>query len=321
MRNHLLSVLSTVVLLLTSTLVQAQGYPDRPISLVVPFSAGSGTDGIARIIAERLSQRLGQPVVIENRPGANAQIGADLVARAEPDGYTLLMATSTSHSANPGFFKNLRYDPIKDFTPLARTGILPFILVSNTKLPVKSMQDLIDYARAHPDSLTASSSNGTALLSSEMLKMLGKIEFLTVPYKSAPQAFSDLLGGHIDMNVVDFVVGLPSIMAGKVQPLGVTMAKRSKLLPDVPAIAETIPGFDLNPWNGIFGPANLPDTIADKLATELQGLLAEKEIQDKLSQVGFDVQPSASRQEFAQYVKDQLDYWTTLIKQSGIQPE
>ena len=321
MKKQFFTLLATVAMSLAGAVVSAETYPTRPINLVVPFAAGSGTDGIARIIAERLSQRLKQPVVIENRPGANAQIGASLVAKAAPDGYTLLMATSTSHSGNPGFFKNLRYDPIKDFTPLARTGILPFILVSNPDKPFTTMDEMLAYARQNPNALTASSSNGTALLTSEMVKIMGKADILVVPYKSAPQAFTDLLAGHIDLNVVDFVVGLPSIVAGKVRPLGVTMAAGSKLLPDVPPIAATIPGFDLNPWNGIFGPANLPAPIADRLADELQGLLNEPEVQEKLAKVGFDVQPTSSRQEFAQYVEDQLVYWTKLIRQAGIQPE
>jgi tripartite-type tricarboxylate transporter receptor subunit TctC len=299
----------------------AQAYPERPITLVVPFAAGSGTDAVARVVAQKLGERLKQPVVIDNRAGANAQIGVEYAAKAAPDGYTLLMATATSHSANPWMYKTLRYDPLRDFTPIGRTGILPFVLAVKPSLPVRSVRELIDYARARPGQVSFASPNSTSMLAAEALGKIANVQLINVAYKSAPQALTDILAGHIDMYVVDFAVGLPSIRSGKLRPLGMANARRSPLLPDVPTLADTLPGFDLNPWNGIFGPANLPKPIADRLAAELQVVLRDKDTQDKFAALGFDVNPTKSPQEFGKYVADQLAYWGRMIKLAGVQPE
>jgi tripartite-type tricarboxylate transporter receptor subunit TctC len=299
----------------------AQAYPTKPITLIVPFAAGSGTDGVARVVAQRLSERVKQPVLVENKPGANAQIGAESVAKAAPDGYTLLVATNTSHSANPSLYKNLRYDPIRDFTPIARTGELPFALTVSPALPVKSVQELIEYARKNPGKVSYATPNSTSLVASETLKLMAKINIVGVPYKSSPQALTDLVGGQLEMYVVDFGSGLSTIKSGKVQTLGVTPARGSKILPDVPPIAQALPGFDLTSWNGIFGPASLPQPIVERVNGELQAILAEKEIQDKLANIGFEVWPTKTPEEFRQYVADQLALWAKLIKQAGIQPE
>jgi tripartite-type tricarboxylate transporter receptor subunit TctC len=299
----------------------AQAYPTKPITLIVPFAAGSGTDGVARVVAQRLSERVKQPVLVENKPGANAQIGAESVAKAAPDGYTLLVATNTSHSANPSLYKNLRYDPIRDFTPIARTGELPFALIVSPALPVKSVQELIEYARKNPGKVSYATPNSTSLVASETLKLMAKINIVGVPYKSSPQALTDLVGGQLEMYVVDFGSGLSTIKSGKVQTLGVTPARGSKILPDVPPIAQALPGFDLTSWNGIFGPASLPQPIVERVNGELQAILAEKEIQEKLANIGFEVWPSRTPEEFAKYVADQLALWARLIKQAGIQPE
>jgi tripartite-type tricarboxylate transporter receptor subunit TctC len=296
-------------------------YPDRPITLVVPFAAGSGTDAVARIVAQKLGERLRQPVVIDNRAGANAQIGVEFAAKAKPDGYTLLMATATSHSANPHLYKSLRYDPIKDFTPIARTGILPFVLAVKPSLPVTNVKELIAYAKANPGKVSFAAPNSTSMLASEALGKMAGVELINVAYKSAPQAITDLLAGHLDMYVVDFAVGMPSLKSGKIRPLGLTLAQRSRLLPDVPPLADTIPGFDLSPWNGIFGPANLPRPIAERIAKELQAVLADKETQEKFAVIGFDVLPSKSPEEFARYVSDQLAHWGKVVALTGVKPE
>jgi tripartite-type tricarboxylate transporter receptor subunit TctC len=299
----------------------AQVYPANPITLIVPFAAGSGTDGVARVIAEQLSERVKQPVLVENKPGANAQIGAEFVAKAAADGYTLFMTTNTSHSANPSLYKSLRYDPIKDFTPIVRTGELPFALTVNPALPVKSVQDLIEYAKKNPGKLSYATPNSTSLVASETLKFMAKIEIVGVPYKSSPQALTDLVGGQLEMYVVDCGSGLSMIKSGKVRTLGVTPARGSKILPGVPPIAQALPGFDLTSWNGIFGPANLPQPIVARINIEMQAILGEKEVEDKLANVGFEVWPSKTPDEFAKYVSDQLASWAKLIKQAGIQPE
>ena len=301
--------------------VYAQNYPERPISIVVPFAAGSGTDSIARVIAQRLSDKLKQTVIVDNKAGANALIGVEYVAKAQPDGYTLLMTTATSHSANPWLFKSLRYDPVKDFTPIARTGVMPFVLVTKSNSRAKSLRELIELAKANPGKMSFASPNGTSMLAGEAIAKLANVELINTPYKSAPQAMNDLLAGHLDFYVVDFAVSLPYIQNGMVNPLGVTNLKRSTLLPDVPAFSETMPGFDLNAWNGFFGPANLPPAVVDKLAIATRQILAEKETVEKLSKLGFEVQSTLSADEFGKYVIDQLAYWGKMMRLVKIQAQ
>lgn len=296
-------------------------YPAQPVTLVVPFAAGSGTDAVARTVGQKLSERLKQPVIIDNKPGASAQLGAQFVAKAKPDGYTLFMTTNTSHSANPSLFAALKYDPIKDFTPIARVGELPFALAVHPSVPAKSIKELIDYARAHPGKLSYATPNSTSLVATETIKRIAGVDIVGVPYKSSPQAMTDLIGGQVEVYVVDFGSGMSMIKTDKIRTLGVTTAEGSKILPGVPPIGKTVTGFDLTSWNGIFGPAGLPRPVVDRLHTELQAVLADKEVQDKLAQIGFEVWPTKTPDEFGKYVADQLAHWTTLIKQAGIKPE
>jgi tripartite-type tricarboxylate transporter receptor subunit TctC len=319
--KNLLGALAVVVGTLASTVAFAQAYPSRPITLVVSFAAGSGTDGVARIVAQKLSERVKQPVVVENKAGANGQIAADYVKGAKPDGYTLWMTTNTTHSANPSLVKDLRYDPIKDFTPIILTGELPFALVVNNDLPVKNLKEFMAYARANPGKISYATPNSTSLLASETMRVSGKLDIVGIPYKASPQALTDTISGQVQMYVVDFGSGLTNIKANKVRALAVTPARKSRLLPDVPPIASEIPGFDLTSWNGIFGPAGLPQEVVDRIATEVQAVLADKEVQDKLALTGFEVNPSRSPAEFQKYVADQLASWTRMIKAAGIKPE
>jgi tripartite-type tricarboxylate transporter receptor subunit TctC len=299
----------------------SQPYPSAPITLIVPFAAGSGTDAVARIVGAKLSERLKQPVVIENKAGANGQIAAEAVAKAKADGYTLFMTTNTSHSANPSLYRHLRYDPIKDFTPVAGVGELPFALVVNTALPVKSMRDLIIYAKSNPNKLSYGTPNSTSLVAMETIKRIAGIDVLSIPYKSSPQAMSDVIAGSIQIYVSDLGSGLNLMKAGRVRTLAITTAKPSPLLPGVPPLSDAVPGFDLTSWNGIFGPAGLPKSVVDRLNKEIQVVLADKATQDKLSQLGFQVWPSKTPAEFSAYVSQQLNHWATLIKQANIQPE
>jgi tripartite-type tricarboxylate transporter receptor subunit TctC len=299
----------------------SQAYPSAPITLVVPFAAGSGTDAVARTVGQKLAERLKQTVLIDNKPGASAQIGAQFVAKAKPDGYTLFMTTNTSHSANPSLFKTLKYDPIKDFTPIARMGELPFALVVHPSVPARTLKELIDHAKAHPGKLSYATPNSTSLVASETIKRIAGIDMVGIPYKSSPQAMTDLIGGQVQVYVVDFGSGMSMLKTDNIRTLGVTTAGSSKILPNVPPIGKTVIGFDLTSWNGIFGPAGLPKPVVDRLNTELQAVLAEKEVQDKLALIGFEVWPSKTPEEFTKYVADQLTQWTTLIRQAGIKPE
>ena len=311
----------SVIGILAAHAAHAQTYPSGPVTLVVPFAAGSGTDAVARTVAKGLTDRLKQQVLVDNRPGASGQIAAQFVAGAKPDGYTLMMTTNTTHSANPSLFKTLRYDPIKSFTPIARVGELPFALVVNPALPVKSMAELVAYAKANPEKLSYGTPNSTSLVASETIKRIAGIKMVSVPYMSSPQAMTDIIAGTLDVYVTDLGSGLAMMKADKVRTLATTNAKGTKLLPGVPPIAQTVKGFDLTSWNGVFGPAGLPKPIVDKVNTELQAVLADKDVQAQLAQIGFEVWPTKTPDEFAQYVAAQLEHWTALIKQAGIQPE
>lgn len=317
----ILALLAATLGLLWNAAALAQTYPSAPITIIVPFAAGSGTDSVARTVGQKLSERLKQPVIIDNKPGASAQIGAVAAAQAKPDGYTLFMTTNTSHSANPSLFKSLRYDPIKDFTPIARVGELPFALAVHPGVPARTMSELISYAKANPGKLSYATPNSTSLVASETIKRIAGVDMVGIPYKSSPQAMTDLLGGQVHVYVVDFGSGMTMLKTDRIRTLGVTTRESSRILPGVPPIGATVPGFDLTSWNGIFGPAGLPRTVVDRINTELQVVLADKEVQDKLAMIGFQVSPSKTPDEFAKYVDDQLTHWTTLIRQSGIKAE
>jgi tripartite-type tricarboxylate transporter receptor subunit TctC len=318
---RILASLSLLLGVMASAPAFAQSYPTGPVTLVVPFAAGSGTDAVARTVAQKLSERLRQPVLVDNKPGASAQLGAQHVAKAKPDGYTLFMTTNTSHSANPSLFKTLSYDPVKDFTPITRVGELPFALAVHPSVPARTMQELIDHARANPGKLSYATPNSTSLVAMESIKRIADVNIQAVPYKSSPQAMTDLVGGVVQVYVVDFGSGMGMLKSDRIRTLGVTTAQESKILPGIPPIGRTVKGFDLTSWNGIFGPAGMPRPVVDRLNVEMQVVLADKEVQDKLATLGFEVWPTRTPEEFGRYVGDQLVHWTRLIQQAGIKPE
>ena len=309
--------------LVATGLAQAQqpAWPARPVTLVVPFAAGSGTDSVARIVAARLATQLGQPVLVDNKAGANGQIAAQHVAKAAPDGYTLLMTTNTSHSANPSLVANLKYDPIKDFTPITRVGELPFALVVNANDPATNLKQWIDAVRRQPGKYSYATPNSTSLVASETIKRIAGLELTSVPYRASPQAMVDLLGGLVQSYVVDLGSGMEMIKAGRVRVLGLTTRNPLDAFPGVPPIASEVPGFDLTSWNGIFGPAKLPAAIVQRLNKELLVTLEDGNVKTQLRQIGFEIWPSQSPDEFARYVADQLAHWTSLVKQAGIEPQ
>ncbi|WP_298233076.1 tripartite tricarboxylate transporter substrate binding protein [uncultured Azohydromonas sp.] len=318
---RLASLALSLTALLFAQTAHSQSYPTDPITLVVPFAAGSGTDAVARVVAKGLSERLKQQVLIDNRAGANGQIAAQFVASSKPDGYTLMMTTNTPHSANPGLYRKLRYDPVKDFTAITRVGELPFAVVVKPQLPVKSLPELIAYAKAHPGKLSYATPNSTSLVASETIKRLAGIDVVGIPYKSSPQALTELIGGNVDMYVVDLGSGAAMIKAGKVRTLATTTVKAVSTLPGIPPVSQTLKGFDVTSWNGILGPAGLPRPVVDRINAEVLAVLSDKGVQEQLSQLGFEVWPSKSPEEFGKYVTDQLAHWTSMIKQAGIQAE
>lgn len=301
---------------------QAAGnYPVKPITLVIPFPAGAGTDAVGRIFATELGKILGQQVVVENKPGGNATIGAQLVVRAQPDGYTLFLTTNTSHSAAPWLMKSVSYDPVKDFTPIARGGNLPFILVINPKLPIHSVQELVAYAKQHPGKLNYASGNSTGIVGGATLAARAGIEMVHVPYKGTPQAMTDVVGGQVDLMFTDVASGMPFVKSGQMRALAVSTAQRSAIVPDLPSMSEAgIKDFDLNSWNGYFGPAGLPVDVVKKINAAINQIVNNPETKARLAGLGFDAF-SGTPEDFAAFVSAQLVLWRDLIKDAGIQPE
>ena len=300
---------------------QAQTYPTRNITMVLPFAAGSGTDTTTRLIAAEVGKALGQQLVVDNKPGANGMLAATHVARAAPDGYTLFVTTNTTHSANPSLMKQLTYDPVKDFTPIARTGNLPFMLVINPDVPAKSVQELTAYAKANPGKLTYASGSSAAIVMGATYARRAGLDMLHVPYKSSPPALTDVIGGRVSMMFIDIPTGLPLVNAGKLRGLAVTTKDRSALLPDMPSMQETgVPDFDITSWQGWFGPANLPKDVVTKVNAELRKVIENPEIKKQLGERGMDAF-SGTPEDLAKFVNEQLVLWTRLIKEAGIEPE
>ncbi len=298
----------------------AADYPARPVRIIVPFGAGSATDVIARTVGQNLSAALGQAMVIDNRAGANGTIGAELAAKAPKDGYTILMSTNTPSAAAPSLMKKINYDPVQDFAPIGRVGTIAFVLAANPSLPVKNMKDLIALAKKQPGKLTAGSGSAGSLVPIFMLQQMAGIELNHIPYKSIPPALADVMSGQITMVYADMVTGSPQVKAGKVRALGVTSMKRDPLLPEVPAIAETVKGFELIAWFALFAPAGTPQPIVDRLAAETQKILARTEVRAKIAAMGIQVAPLTPA-ELGKFQKSELEKWAKLAKAANIIPE
>jgi len=297
----------------------AQAYPVKPIKIVVPFAPGGATDLTARAVGQKLTESMGQPVVIENRAGASGMIGADVVAKSAPDGYTLLMASTAEIAINPSLYPHMSYDPAKDFAPVTLAAITPLILVVNASSDARSVQDVVAQAKAKPGAISfASAGNGSVQhLSGELLKTITHIEMTHVPYKGAPPALADVLGGQVTL----FFSGMPPAMqhvkAGKLRPLAVTTPKRSPAAPDVPTMAEAgIAGFDISNWFGVFAPAGTPDEVLNKLNAQIVKALALPDVKERLSSQGAETVGS-TRAQFAAFIAAETAKYAKLIKESG----
>ena len=267
----------------------AQTWPSSPIRLVVPFAPGGGADLMARILADPLSKRLGQPIVIENKPGAGATLGADFVAKAQPDGYTLLWTTPGPQITNPYLMPKLPYDPFKDFTAIATAVTAVNVLVVTPSLPVKSVSELIAYAKANPGKLNFSSSGvgASSHLSGELFKMMAGIDIVHVAYRGSGPALQDLLAGNVQMSIDTVAVLLPHIQAGTLRALGVATIERNPSLPDLPPIADTLPGFDGSSINYINGPAGMPQPVVERLNREINAVLSDPDVRKRMELAGF----------------------------------
>jgi len=315
------ALIGAAMLVATTALAQ-QPYPNHPVKIVVPFAAGSATDIIARVLADEFRAAFDQAFIVDNKPGASAQIGAELVAQAPPDGYTLFITTNTSHSANPYLFKKINYDPVKDFAPVANIMHIPVIVVVDPKLPVKTLADLVAYAKANPGKVSFGYGNSIGqVVGASFAKRTG-IDVITVPYKSSPQALTDVVAGQINYAVSDMAAGQGMVSSGRVRALALSSAKRSALMPGLPTMSETpgLEGFEVIAWVGMFAPAKTPKDIVDKLNAVVRKALAKPELKEKIA--GFAAEPApGSPEDLGEFVKAQLASWGKSIKEAGIQPE
>jgi tripartite-type tricarboxylate transporter receptor subunit TctC len=299
---------------------QAQNYPTRPVKLIVPFPAGSATDQVARVVGAELQQALGQPFVVENKAGAQGAIAATEVAKSAPDGYTLMLTTNTPQAANVSLFKKLNYDPVKDFTPITRYGTTSFMLMVRPDFPAKDLKSFIAEARSKPGKLSGGYGSSGSQVSLAMLKQLGKLDIVEVPYKGIPQTITDTMGGSLQLTFVDMANALAQQKGGKLRGLAVTSAKRSSLAPDVPAVAEQLPGYEIIAWFALMAPAKLPEPIVQRLHETNMKALAKPEVKEKFALVGTDVAPMTPA-ELGKFIQAEVEHWAKLVKLAGIQPE
>ncbi|MCP3023642.1 Bug family tripartite tricarboxylate transporter substrate binding protein [Cupriavidus basilensis] len=312
-------VLATMLLSAAATVACADGYPEKPIRLVVPFPPGGTTDLLGRVLATRLSETLGQQVIVDNRPGAGGTIGSDAVAKAAPDGYTLMFGTVGTQSINGSLYKRLPFDTQKDFTPVALFAGVPNILVVNLKVPVHSVKELVAYAKSHPGSLNmGSAGNGTTNhLSGELFKSMTGAQIVHVPYKGSGPAMADLLANQVQIMFDNLPGSLPHVKAGKLRALAVTSTTRSPALPDVPTMAEAgVPGYVADVWFGVVGPSGLPKDVLAKLSSEITRIAQDKSMQDKLAKQGA-TPLSSTPPEFAARIRSDADKWAKLVRDSG----
>jgi tripartite-type tricarboxylate transporter receptor subunit TctC len=298
---------------------QAQPYPSKPIRFVVPYPAGGPLDTVARLLGQKVSESTHEPVIVDNKPGAGGNIGADAVAKAPPDGYTILMGAVATHAINPTLYASIPYDPIKDFIPVTQIASTPNVLVVNPAVPAGNVREFIAYAKANPGKLNfGSGSTGSAgHLAGELFKAMAGIDMTHVPYKGAAPAMNDLIGGQIQLMFDNLASSLAQVRAGKVRALAVTTAKRSALAPELPTIAESgLPGFDINTWFGIFVPARTPHEIVERLHAEFTKALAAPDIRERMLNLGAEPVGSSSG-EFAAYIRAESGKYARIIKASG----
>ncbi|MBB3948137.1 tripartite-type tricarboxylate transporter receptor subunit TctC [Rhizobium skierniewicense] len=299
---------------------QAQTYPARAITLVVPFAAGGSTDVVARVIAQKMSEDLGQQVIVENIAGAGGNLGADRVARAEPDGYTILMGTVATHALNPLILKTKPYDPEKDFAPISLLVVVPNVLVVNPQLPVKNVAELIALLKAQPDKYAyASSGNGTPLhLSGELFKSMTGVSMQHVPYKGSGPALNDLLGNQVSIMFDNLPSSSGHIKSGTLRALGVTTAERASSFPDVPTIAETVPGYETYTWNALFGPKGTPKEAVDRLNAAAKKALADPAVAARMADFSAKIVGSTP-DELKTHVATEIAKWEPVVKNANVQ--
>jgi tripartite-type tricarboxylate transporter receptor subunit TctC len=299
--------------------VAQSSYPTRPILMIVPQTAGGTNDIVGRVVSQKLSEVLGSPVAVENRPGAGGNIGTQFAAKSAKDGYTLLMTISSSQAINPALYKNPGFDPVKDFKPIALIGAVPNVLLANADFPAKSMKELIAMAKAKPGHYQyASAGNGTLNhLLGEMLNSMAGIDLQHVPYKGVAPALNDVLGGQLPLVFASLPSSLAHIKSGKLKPLAVSSPRRSPALPDVPALSEVVPGYTGTLWIGLFAPAGVPADVQAKLQDAMGKTLAAKDLRDKLELQGVEMAQPTTPEQFATLLNEDIARWAQIVKTSG----
>jgi tripartite-type tricarboxylate transporter receptor subunit TctC len=311
------------LLLLVCAISQAHAadsdYPQRQIKIVVPFPAGAGPDQVARMLGQHLQEAFGQTVLIENRAGALGSIGAVEVARSAPDGYTLLMGTNTTQAANVAMLKNLPYDPVKDFAPVMRTVTTNMVLMVKPDFPAKDLPEFLAYAKAHPN-LTAGYGSGASQISIGQLQSRGGLSVIAASYRGVPQAVTDVMAGAINLTFADLSLAIPQMQGGTLRGIGVTSPKRNELAPNLPALAEAMPGFEATIWYGLLAPAGTPDAVVNKLYAEGEKYLTMPETREKLAKVGVIVSTMPPA-EFGNFIRSEIVRWTADAKAAGIEAQ
>ncbi|SSW70064.1 Bug family tripartite tricarboxylate transporter substrate binding protein [Achromobacter agilis] len=307
--------------LLAAAGARAAPYPDHPIRMVVPFPPGSITDVVARSLGKVMGDDLGQPVVVENKPGANGIIGTHDVARAKPDGYTLVVVGVSTAASGVSLFKDLPYNPATDLAPIGAVAETPYLLVGSPRMPGAKVSDLFAYGAQHPGKLTYAYGSGSAQVFGAKLAAMGKINVTPVPYRGGPQALTDVIGGTVDLTFTDLANGLQQARAGKVKTYGVSTPERFPLAPDIPTLNETgAPGFNLTVWFGLMGPAGLPGPVLDRLSQSLGKALANDELKQTYARQGLTVKVQTPA-EFGGFVRAEIDKWAAIVKETGIAPQ
>ena len=302
------------------SVVSAQTFPARPITIVIGSTAGSATDGLARAVAAEVGKETGQSVIVENRAGAFGSIAAQQVARAQPDGYTVFMTTNTTQSANPHLLKKLAYDPLKDFAPVALLAKGPLLLVVNPKLGVNSIAELVALAKRQPGKLNYGSGSSSAQVATELFQQMTGTKFNYVPYKANPPAVIDLIAGQTDLMIVDLATTVPQVKAGKLKALGLSSPGRLSLMPGVPAISESLPGYEFGYWNALYAPAGTPAPVVQKLNALMRNAMQTAAVRNVAEQSGMEVALS-SPDEMNRFQIAEYERWGKIIKAAGIQPE
>jgi len=317
--HNIRRLIAAIALASIAALAQAQAWPSKPIKWVVPFAPGGTTDILARTVGEKLALALGQPVIIENKPGAGGGVGAEYTAKAAPDGYTIMGGTISTHAINASLYKDLPYDPVKDFVAITLIARVPNMLVVNTAVPAKDVKELIALLKANPNKYSfASSGNGTSQhLSGELFKSMSGTEMQHIPYKGSPPALQDVMGGQVTMTFDNITTAWTLAKAGKLRALAVTTAKRSSIAPDVPTLAESgLPGFEVGSWQGVFAPAGTPPAIVKRLNAEIVKALNLPDVREKLGALGAEI-VADSPEEFSALVKSEVVKWADVVKKSG----